>query len=537
MNDERSRAPWIDRAVAWWSPARGLRRAKARFVLDQIRGYEGASRGPRTQNWRTPPASANMELWPALPTLRDRSRDHARNNPWGKRAIGRLTTELVGFGVAASFSGKNSRNVAKVADAWKAWAGQLQCDVRGRHDFGGVQHLAVRAFLQSGEVLIRRVWDPAAPLGLRLQVLEADYLWSLYPYTGVMEMPVPGARVLNGVEINKYQEPVAYHLLPRHPGDVMAMVGSPQTVRVPASEIVHLFLEDRPEQGRGTPLLTTVLIRLRDLDEYADAQLTRQKIAACFAAFYTEPEGQPPAQPPVLCEQVEPGMIERLPAGMEVTFGSPPGVQGYDEFMTRELQGVGAGTGVPYEDLTGDYSKVNFSSARMGRAAFHALVDEIQWLLLVPRFLNRVWSWWQDAARIAGVPVDGVEVQWTMPRKTLVDPAREIPAAIRGVRAGFSSPQEAMRELGYDPKQIIEEWKEFTELVDSLGLVFDIDPRKTTLQGAAAAPAGAADGAAPGDGKGGDGQDGTAGDGEEPVPAPQGADALEGFPHRNGHPV
>lgn len=486
-------APWLDRVLAYWSPERALRRARARFTLDQVRGYEGAARSPRTNAWRTPPSSANTELWGALPMLRDRSRDHGRNNPWGKRAVSRLTSEIVGFGVTASFSGKNQRAVAATQKAWEQWAGTLTCDVRGRHDFGGIQHLAVRTLLLSGEVLVRRVWDKAAPLGLRLQVLEADYLWSASPF---LPIPIPqdggGTRVLAGIEVNQYEEPLAYHLLPRHPGDPVAIVGQPATTRVPASELIHLYIEERPEQARGTPQLTTVLIRLRDLDEYADAQVMRQKIAACFAAFYTEPEGQPTTTASDFpCERVEPGMIERLPAGMEVTFGNPPGVQGYDEFMTRELQGVSAGTGVPYEDLTGDYSKVNFSSARMGRATFHALVDELQWLLFVPRFLNRVWGWFQDAALIAGVPVDGVDVEWTMPRKTLVDPAREIPATIRGVRAGLMSPQEAMRELGYDPNVNMDEWKAFTELVDKLGLVFDIDPRRTTQTGGVPNPKGA----------------------------------------------
>lgn len=529
MPDETPRAPWIDRAITWWSPERALRRARARLTLGQVRGYEGGSRGPRTAAWRTQATSANTELAGVLPTLRDRGRDHFRNNPWGRRAISRLTTEIVGFGVMASFSGKNQRNVSLTTKAWEQWAGKLTCDVRGRHTFGGLQNLAVKTLLQSGEVLVRRVWDKAAPLGLRLQVLEGDYLWSAYPYGWPVGQPLAGGvRVVGGIEVNEFEEPQAYHLLPRHPGDPWPIVGAPATVRVPASELVHLYVEDRPEQGRGTPQLTTVLIRLRDLDEYADAQVVRQKIAACFAAFYTEPEGQVPTTPPVLCERVEPGMIERLPAGMEVTFGNPPGVTGFDEFMTRELQGVGAGTGVPYEDLTGDYSKVNFSSARMGRAVFHALVEELQWLLLVPRFLDRAWGWFQDAARIAGVPVDGVEVQWTMPRKTLVDPAREVPATIRAVRAGLMSPQEAMRELGYDPKVNMDEWSAFAKMVDDLALVFDIDPRKTTLQGAAAVPTGGAAGGGPEHADGGDG--GAAGDETQPEAA------ARGLRSRNGHP-
>jgi lambda family phage portal protein len=516
--------PWIDRTIAWWSPVRGMRRARARLALQLLRAYEGAAVSRRTEGWRTAATSGNAELLGAVPRLRDRSRDHCRNNSWGKRAVGRLTTEVVGFGIQASFSGKNKRNVTATEKAWTAWAGALTCDVRGRHDFGGLQWLTVRTLFQSGAALVRRVWDADAPLGLRLQVLEPDYLW-VSPWLGPAP-ETPGNRVVGGIEVNRYGEAQAYHVLPRHPGDPGPAAGVRETTRVPASEMIHLYVEDRPEDLGGVPLLAAVLVRLRDLDEYADAQVVRQKIAACFAMFFEEPEGGTspifgPTKPWELpCDRVEPGMMEKLPAGTTVTANAPPGVQGYDEFMTRELQGVGAGTGIPYEDLTGDYSKVNFSSARMGRAMFYALVEEVQWLLVVPNFLQRVWGWFRDAAVIAGVPVDGVDVEWTMPRKTLVDPAREIPAVIRQVRAGLMSPQEAMRELGYDPDRNLGQWKAFTDIVDQLGLILDIDPRRTTLQGAAAGPAQAVAAADGGDG------------GDEPPPAPP----ARGVPPRvNGH--
>jgi capsid protein len=138
-------------------------------------------------------------------------------------------------------------------------------------------------------------------------------------------------------------------------------------------------------------------------------------------------------------------MIEELPPGYEVTFASPPGVQGYDDVMTRGLQAVGAATGVPYEEISGDYSKVNFSSARMARAAFHGLVDEYQWQVIIPGFCDRVFAWFLEAARIQGDETANVRMEWTTPRKILVDPAREIPAAIQGARATLTSPQEVVQ--------------------------------------------------------------------------------------------
>jgi hypothetical protein len=124
----------------------------------------------------------------------------------------------------------------------------------------------------------------------------------------------------------------------------------------------------------------------------------------------------------------------------------------------------------------------------MARAAYHALVDELQWQVFIPGFCDRAFEWFSEAAQLAGYDMTGLAMNWTTPRKTLVDPAREIPAAIAGARATLTSPQELMRELGFDPKSTLNEWGEFAAWLDELGLVSDIDPRRTTSQGARVTP-------------------------------------------------
>jgi lambda family phage portal protein len=263
---------------------------------------------------------------------------------------------------------------------------------------------------------------------------------------------------------------------------------------VPAADVAHLYDEERPGQSRGAPLLAATMISLRDLDELRDAYQVRQKIAACFAAFYQTPDGGTRSRPDPLCDHVEPGMIEELPPGYEVTFAHPPGVEGYPEVMRLGLQSVAAGTGVPYEELSGDYSQFNFSSGRMSRGTWYAQIEELQWTVLVPLFLDRVWSWFLEAAQIAGMVTNGATMEWTTPRRPLVDPNREISPLIDSVRASLSSPQEAIRELGFDPETVLDEWARFAKALDERALVSDIDPRKTTRRGggagAATGPAG-----------------------------------------------
>ena len=487
----------LDRLIAWAAPSRALRRARSRVALDAVRLYEGAAHSRRTEGWRVAlGTSANTELAGALPALRDRSRDHVRNNAYGRRAVRAMASALTGYGIAGTVTGPNKRTVNRLSEAWTAWTSATTCDQRGRQTFSGLQRLMARTFCESGEAIARRVWDPDAPMGFRIQVLEGDYLdafLSLYP-----RQLDNGHRVIAGIEYDRNDRPVAYYLLPFHPGDLGPWASSyREPSRVPAIDVAHLYDEERSGQSRGAPLLAATMIALRDLDECKDAHQVRQKIAACFAAFYHTPEGGTRSRQDPLCDHVEPGMVEELPPGYEVSFASPPGVEGYSDVMRLGLQAIAAGTGVPYEELSGDYSQFNFSSGRMSRGTWYAQVEELQWLVLIPGFLDRVWGWFVDAATIAGYNTSGVSIEWTPPRRPLVDPNREISPVIDAVRATLSSPQEAIRELGYDPETVLDEWAGFTKELDARGLISDIDPRKTTRRGSSGAKGAGVVGAPP----------------------------------------
>lgn len=507
----------LDRWIAVVSPQRAVRRVRARLLLETLgRAYEGSANGRRTEDWFTADGgSVSAETRYALATLRNRSRDLCRNNPYGRRAIRRLATSVVGsYGISATLTGPNQRAVARMTDLWTQWTTATLCDARGKQTFGGLQGLAARTLFESGEVLALRRWGPMnggppSPLSLRIQVIEPDYLDpqrdnSVPGYYGIAPDEIrEGNRLDQGVELDGDDRAVAYWLFPRNPGDGVVAIGTTggatggvssvmipgmSSTRVDAANVLHIFQEERAGQVRGVPVLAPVVIRIRDLDQYLDTQLVRQKIAACFAVFLSEPEGSldlmgNQREPVDLCDHVEPGMITKLPSGFEPSFAQPQSVED-KQFVTEILQGIASGTGLPYEELAADYSQVNFSSARMARTTFNELVNELQWLVVIPQFCDRVFGWFRDACVTAGVPgAESVGVEWTTPRKTLTDPAREIPAIISGVRAGLMSPQEAIRELGYDVETVLDEWQAFTKMVDERGLVLDIDPRKVAKTG------------------------------------------------------
>ena len=65
----------------------------------------------------------------------------------------------------------------------------------------------------------------------------------------------------------------------------------------------------------------------------------------------------------------------------------------------------------------------------------------------------------------------------------MLDPKSETRAQVERVRAGLKSRSETIAQEGWDAEDIDAEIAADNSRADRLGLVFDSDPRKTTLQG------------------------------------------------------
>ncbi len=475
---------WIDRALMTVAPRWQLQRVKARVAADlMMRHYEGAAHGRRTQGWKRTSGDANAVMGPYVGRLRDVARDLVRNNPYAESAVTTIVDHAVGWGIVAKPKPANKR----VQAVWEAWANTTACDADGRHDFAGLQKLVMRAVVEAGEVLVRRrIRRPEdnLPIPLQLQVLEPDYL-----DTAKHGQLLPnGGRIVYGIEFNGIGQRVAYWLYPEHPGNSFNPANASQ--RVPADGILHVFKPTRPGAVRGASWFAPVLLKMKDFDEFEDATLMKQKIAACLAVLTTDVSGDNPAlgtaddstNPGI--DTLEPGAIHNMPPGRSVDIVQPPSVRDYSDYSQTSLRSQAAGLGVTYEDLTGDYTELPFSAARMSRIRHWARVDDWRWRMLIPQFCDPVWTWAMTAAAIMGTPYPK-GVQWTAPPMPMIEPDKEGLAYMRNIRTGIMTLSEAIRERGYDPRDVLEEMAADNELLDELGLKLDSDPRYMNQNGQA----------------------------------------------------
>lgn len=478
---------WLDRTIGAISPAWQVKRLRARMISEVVRRhYEGASTGRRTQGWQKPTGDANAVIGPALSSLRAAARDLVRNNPYAESALSTIVDHAVGWGIEAKPEPANAR----VSAAWKAWADTTDCDAEGRHNLAGLQKLVMRTVVESGEVIVRRRLrrpEDGLAIPMQLQVLDPDFLdTSKDTATG---LPLSGgSRVIQGVEFDGLGRRVAYWLYREHPG---ATSGSlVESVRVPAESVLHIFRPLRPGQVRGPSWFAPVLLRFKDFDEFEDATLMKQKIAACLAVLTSDvdgnasPLGTPDDSTTPEIDSLEPGMVLNLTPGRTVTVVDPPKVDEYAEYSQTVLRAIATGLGVTYEDLTGDYGEMPFSAARMSRLRHWARVEDWRWRILIPQFCDPVWQWAMQVAALGSqVPVPWPEARWSAPPAPMVDPANEGLAAQRLIRSGLDTLSNILRERGYDPDEVFAEMASDNKKLDALGIVLDSDPRKTTQQG------------------------------------------------------
>ena len=478
----------IERALAPIFPGLARRRVQARAEFDLlVRAYDAATPSRKTREWRRPGSAASAEDAVGLAALRNGSRDLVRNNPWARKAARQLPAHIVGTGVVPRPTSGAATTRRRALAAWNAWA--EEADTEGHTGFAGLQHLAARTIMESGEAFL--LWAPAnVPGGWEVRLIEPDYLDETFHE----ESRNGSGRIVSGVEFNEAGRRVAYHFFRQHPGDTVPMLTRfSERVRVRAELVDHVYERVRPGQVRGVPWMAASMLRLRDMDDYTEAERWRKKIAAAMAAFVTSPAG--PTQSPIgtvstetmasggsrAIQRIAPGTIKNLKPGEDVKFSAPPADQGLEPYLRWEMFAVCAGLGLPYAELTGDLSNANYGSMRAGKIEFWTLLDVWQWLMIEPMMLRRAWRRVQAASGVPGMTTD-----WGFPKRMWVDPLKDAQAEILAAQAGLDSTPAQVGARGYDWRETLAEQAEYLAAAREAGVRLAVD-----LGAPGAQPAGA----------------------------------------------
>ena len=454
------------------------------------RNYAGARGGRLFGDFGNSNNSADSEMRYALEVLRDRSRELVRDNEYAKRYMQLLKTNVVGDrGFHLQVKARNSDGTldqvgnAIIENAWKKWGRLGSCTVDGKMSWLDVQRYVIETMARDGECFIRKVRGKNYKDGFSLQMLEADLIDEKKN-----EALNNGAHIRMGIEMDKRHKVVAYWVLTAHPGDRFFQAQSQRHIRVPAEEILHVYMPTRSHQTRGEPFMTPALSAMKQLMAFREAELIAARISASKMGILTSPGGEEyvgdDADQAMPVIDTQPGSWHQLPAGYSMQMFDPSHPNaGFGEFESAMLRGISSGLGVSYAALSSDLSSVNYSSIRQGaldeRDGYRSLQQFVIEHAVEPIFRE----WLMSAMDFGDMEIPGTRFDkfadnstWRGRGWNWIDPLKEMNAAVVGLKNGILSMQDVAGQYGRDVEETFSQIARDRELADQFGIKMNFEP-------------------------------------------------------------
>ncbi|PXX49382.1 phage portal protein [Aquitalea magnusonii] len=478
--------------------------------------YDAADNiGSHMADWNPMILGPDVELNMYRDRIVSRVRDLVRNDGWASGGVTRILDNAIGanfrpvckpdYRALADMTGNDEFN-AEWADQfgravearWRTWANDpgRWCDLHRNLTVAQMMRLAFRHKLVDGDALAILHWKPGnislgrARYATTVQIVDPDRLSNPQQHTDLRYMR-------GGVEINEDGAAVAYWIRKAHQGDWFVADKSMTWERVLRETawcrpiVVHDFDADRASQNRGgAGVLAPVVQRLKMLVKYDSTELDAAIINAVFGAYIESPFDSE------FVEQALGGGDElnayqagrnefhgdrrlslagaRIPTlfpGEKITaISAARPASNFGDFERAVLRNAAAGMGISAQQLSQDWSDVNYSSARA------SLLEA--WKTLTVRrtnfsigFAQPIFSaFLEEVFEDADLPLppgapDFIEARaaysrctWMGPGRGWVDPVAEKQGAVLGMDAGLSTLEaEAAENVGEDWEEILDQ--------------------------------------------------------------------------------
>ncbi len=461
------------------------------------RRYDAAGGSRFLADFIGPTTSADAELQYSLRRLRDRARELCRNDDYARRYLQLMASNVIGehgFTMQSRARNLNPPGAGEldisgneiVERAWKRWG--RTCSANRRFSWLDVQRMVIQGLARDGEILVRFVRGTRFPDGLALQILEPDYLDEEYTTTAS-----EGRRIVMGVELDEFDAPTAYYLKlgTGHPHDNFGQRRADKRTRVPAEDILHIYLPDRAQQTRGVTWFASAMARMKILSGYEEAELIAARVGAQKLGILYSQEGDgyvgDDQQEGNEIMAGEPGSFVQLPTGMNFQAWDPSHpTSAFAEFHKSVLRGIASGLGVSYTSLSNNLEGVSYSSIRQGALEERDLYRQVQTFLIqhLCEPVAREWLKMSMTTERLPIPISRYEkfantMEFRGRGFSWVDPAREIKAEVEAVKNGFKSLNDVARQYGRDVEEVFQQMQSDKAMAERYGIKLMFEPLGT----------------------------------------------------------
>lgn len=507
--------------------------------------YEAASQFDRSVAlWSPPLLSADSEILPEKGTLDARVRDMRRNDGYVQTGNQLHRDHIVG-----SMYLLNSQPNLKVLGLDETWGEEFQQEVEakfmlaatsdnhwfdaaGVNDFTAQVRLAVGVYAMGGEVLATAEWlrEQPRPFKTAVQMVDTDRLSTPWGKEHAIDETVRG-----GVKQNHYGRPLGYYIRDAHPSDVLQLSRSMTWKYVSAKkpwgrpQVLHIMEQQRVAQSRGVAEIVAGLKETRIAKKFRDVTLQQAVVAAMYAAsiesdlpseaVYAQmgagnvPAGVAAAQfagdylsaIAQYAGKAKNMMIDgvRIPHFFPGTrlsvkqVGAPGGVgQDFEQSLLRYLAAI---LGVSYEELSRDFTKTNYSSARAAMVQTWRFMQSRK-KIVADRFANFVFLLWLEEMfntnGIDSLPRNAPNfydplmreaygaATWIGAARGQIDELKETQAAVLRIKYGLSTHEDELSKLGKDWRKVYAQLEREKKEREARGIELVEDNMQNAMTGA-----------------------------------------------------
>jgi lambda family phage portal protein len=395
--------------------------------------------------------------------LRNRSRYEVANNSYAKGIVLTIADAVIGTGPRLQIQTSDPQANRRIESEFMNWSSAVRLPEKLR-----TMRLARS---EDGEAFGILTNNPQLPTSVKLdlRLVEADQV-------ATPEFSPLGASGVDGIVIDKFGNPVEYHVLKRHPGEAATR----DYDRLPAESVLHWFRMDRPGQARGIPELTPAISLFAQLRRFNLAVLAAAETAADFAGIlYTDAPagGEADAAEPFEPIELEKRALLTMPGGwrMEQMRAEQPATT-HETTVRVFMREICRCLGVPLSIALGDSSGMNYASGRLDHQGWFKTI-RVEQSHLACVLLDRILAAWFDEAVLirdlipTGVgPIIEFPRTWMFDGHEHVDPAKESSAQATRLASHTTTLADEYARRGLDWESQLRQRAKEVALMNELGL-------------------------------------------------------------------
>lgn len=434
--------------------------------------YEGVSTNYRNELKGLVKNNPNSIAVKELLLLQMRIAHSIRNNGYAKAARDKFVMNLGALKV--NWKDSKKRKHERMQDLWDEFAQAPSLD--GYGTLANIQSTWHSSLFQSGNAYTRlhiRTGGARNTIPLKLEVIQSE----LHDITYTGDRVSNAANIACGIEFSDTR-PINYFFRKGlYESHWFGVANSNEIITIPASELIHMFVRDLPGQWLGIPSLASVLLPLYEIDELVDATVAKQKAAQAIAWIITNtnPMALTPVGSPISSKDKDKkdritfkangGNVQYLNKGENIQFYQSTDIgENLQTLITNEVRKIACAVGIPYHQLTGDTSGLDFSSIRALAIELRTRLEYIHHFYTIPFGLAPLTAYFKNLAILHSKKVGNAIPTYQLPRFYGVDELKDTQADLLEVQNNMSTLQSKLDERHVTFEEILEDKERQLEL-------------------------------------------------------------------------